>query len=202
MTEIFTIGYGGRQISEFVELLKKYGIEFLIDVRTKPYSRHNPDFSRNELSNILASSGIRYVFMGDTLGGRPEDPDCYTEDGKVDYEKCSEKDFYLSGITRLKKALAQNLRVVLMCSERKPQDCHRSKLIGETLSNEGTPVIHIDEQGKLKPHAIVINTLLTGLGSEQPVQLHLFNDEIGRKPKLTSRNSYKPRNQSKDQHND
>ena len=145
---IFTIGYGAREIDEFIAILKENEIAFLLDVRSKPYSRYKPDFSKKALADHLTQHGIRYVFMGDTLGGMPDDPDCYTN-GTVDYEKMAKIDFFLQGIGRLRKAFEQQQRVAIMCSEGKPEQCHRTKLIGKTLVAENIDVRHIDENNQL-----------------------------------------------------
>jgi uncharacterized protein (DUF488 family) len=146
---IFTIGYGQRQIDDLIALLRQYGIVYLLDVRSKPYSKFNPDFSKAALEGHLTQAGIKYLYMGDTLGGQPDVASCYTSNGRVDYEKVKEKEFYRRGIDRLRTAWEQGLRVALMCSEAKPELCHRTKLIGVTLDEEGIPVAHIDENGKL-----------------------------------------------------
>ena len=78
---IYTIGYGSRSIEQFVEVLQRYKIAYLVDVRSAPYSRYKPEFSKVELASELQRHGIRYLFMGDTLGGRPNDENCYDEDG-------------------------------------------------------------------------------------------------------------------------
>lgn len=145
---IFTIGYGARDIEVFTAVLQQYQIDYLIDVRSKPYSRYKPDFSKAALTQHLAAAGIRYLFMGDTLGGQPDDPTCYT-DGKVDYDKCRQMDFFQRGIGRLQKAWQQQQRVALMCSEGKPEMCHRSKLIAAALVEKAIDVAHIDENDQL-----------------------------------------------------
>ena len=158
MSEIFTIGYGGRTIEEFAALLKQYEIEVLVDVRSSPYSSYYTDFDRPNLSEMLKSSDIRYVFMGDTLGGRPDDPACYSysparKKDLLDPKKCETKGFYKQGISRLQNGLLEGYRVVLMCSELEPQNCHRSYVIGKTLADDGISVVHIDKDGKGKPQA-------------------------------------------------
>ena len=119
MSPIFTIGYGARSLQEFLNVLAANRIEYLLDVRTAPYSRYKPQFSKEALEAALKTHGIRYLYLGDSLGGRPNDPRCYV-DGKVDYSRGQSKPFYQAGIARLQAAFAQGRRVVLMCSEGKP----------------------------------------------------------------------------------
>jgi len=166
---IYTIGYGNRSIEEFVELLQRYEIKFLADVRSQPHSRFNPEFSQEALEKRLKQHSIRYIFMGDTLGGRPRDSTCYIE-GRVNYAKVREKPFYQQGINYLHTAWGKQLHVALMCSEAKPQECHRSKLIGNTLIEQDIEVAHIDEAGEIKTQK-QINQALTG------GQLLLFDQE-------------------------
>lgn len=146
---LYTIGYGAREIADFIAVLQANQIAYLIDVRTKPYSRYKPDFSKDSLEMHLRANGIRYIFMGDTLGGMPDDPDCYDDDGKVAYDKVAQKAFYLKGIGRLQDAWQQQLRVAIMCSEGKPENCHRTKLIAKTLVADNILISHIDENDEL-----------------------------------------------------
>ena len=167
---IYTIGYGSRSIEQFIKVLQQqqHEIAYLIDVRSAPYSRYKPEFSKEALANELQRHRIRYVFMGDTLGGHPDDEDCY-RDGVVDYEKVEATALYERGIKRLQTAFDQQQPVVLMCSEEKPENCHRSKLIGDTLTDLAIPVIHIDENDELRTQAQVIDRLTGG-------QLSLFGE--------------------------
>ena len=145
--KIFTIGHGGRTLDTVVSQLKSWDIEFVIDVRSAPYSRHQPEFSKDALSKSLADAGIKYGFMGHQLGGRPDDPDCYTENGNVDYDKYRSRDFFQAGISRLKQAGERGYRVCLICSEGKPKDCHRSALVGAALVDNGVDVVHLLPDG-------------------------------------------------------
>lgn len=166
---VYTIGYGDRDLDHFIAVLETNAIAYLLDVRSAPYSRFKPEFSKDALSKALAEHGIRYVYVGDTLGGRPDDPACYV-DGRVDYDTVRTKEFFRRGIERIETAHRQRLRVVLMCSEGKPEQCHRTKLIGETLNAQGVPVVHIDERDHLITHAEAIQRLTDG-------QLSLFGQE-------------------------
>jgi uncharacterized protein (DUF488 family) len=175
---VFTIGYGDRTSEDFVALLRAHRISSITDVRSQPYSKFQPEYSREALTAILARAGIRYLFLGDALGGRPEDPSCYT-DGKVDYDKCRAKDLYLRGIDRVMDAHRAGHRFALMCSEKAPESCHRSKLLGQTLCERGVAVVHIDQAGAAVPHAEVIRRLTGG-------QATLFGDSF------LSRGRYEP----------
>ena len=175
---IYTIGYGSRTLEDFVSVLKTHEIGYLIDVRSAPYSRFKPEFSKNALEAHLREHDIRYIYLGDKLGGQPDDPTCYA-DGKVIYDEVRQRSFFQEGLARVKAAFGRRLRVVLMCSEGKPEQCHRSKLIGQALVEQGIPVTHIDENGALVSQAEMINQLTDG-------QLSLFGD-----PDFTSRKRYR-----------
>lgn len=177
---IYTIGYGSRSLDDLVALLKRYQIVFLIDVRSKPYSKFKPEFTKDALEPRINSEGLKYVFMGDTLGGQPDIPSVFTDDGKVDYGKLREKDFFQRGIQRLQDAWNKKLRVAIMCSEGKPEMCHRSKLIGEVLVEKGIEVMHIDETGKLISQQDTLLRLSSG-------QMSLFDSD---QLPFTSRKSY------------
>ena len=159
---IYTIGYGSRSIEQFIEVLQQHEIAYLIDVRSAPYSRYKPEFSKEALEAKLQQHRIRYVFMGDTLGGHPDDEACYDAKGQVDYEKVKDTEVYQRGIERLQTAFAQQQCIALMCSEGKPEHCHRSKLIGASLTTQDLPVIHIDEYDEQQTQDDVIERLTKG----------------------------------------
>jgi uncharacterized protein (DUF488 family) len=186
-TPIYTIGYGRREVEELLAVLQANQIQYLLDVRSSPYSSYKPEFSKNALQNFLESHGIRYLFMGDSLGGLPDDEACYT-DGKVDYEKLESRPYFQAGLERLHKASQQGRRVVLMCSEGKPENCHRSKLIGQTLTAQGFEILHIDEQDALISQKDVLLRLTGG-------QPSLFGDDFF---SFASRRRYRSEEQNAD----
>jgi uncharacterized protein (DUF488 family) len=138
---------------EFVAALSSAGVTHLVDVRTAPYSRFKPEFSREPLAAALEARGIRYVFMGQELGGQPG--------GKPDYAQMRLRPAFLAGIARLEAGLEGGHRIALMCAEAKPQSCHRTKLVAENLVAQGVPVSHIDEHGDMRSHAEIMR-LVTG----------------------------------------
>ncbi len=164
---LFSIGHGSRKAGDFLALLEQYNIRILADVRSKPYSRFHPQFNKNKLDTFLASFGISYVFMGDELGGRPEDPSCYNAEGKIDYNVVKEKDFFKAGIERLIETSGKGLSLAMMCSERDPAMCHRCNLIGKVLLEHGIDVHHIDEKGEIRNQS--------GIGRSGP---DLFNQKL------------------------
>ena len=181
MQTIFSIGHGNKTIEEFVSELHSYDIQFLIDIRSMPYSKFSQHFSQQALKVLVEKEHIKYVYMGKELGGLPtHDSTCFTSDGKVDYDKLKEKDFFKEGLQRLLKANSQGIKVCIMCSESDPKMCHRSKLIGEELKNFGITLQHIISISKIKTQNQVISELTKGLGL-----VNLFGEE-----NLTSKKSY------------
>jgi len=146
---LYTIGHGTRKAEEFWDLLKQNQIKVLVDVRTLPYSRFNPQYNQKALQQNLQTIGIEYVFMGDFLGGRPKNEAYYTN-GKINYDLLSETDFFKRGLKELIEKYASKSKTAIVCSERKPEDCHRSKLIGKELIKQNVTVLHIDEKEMLR----------------------------------------------------
>ena len=155
-----SIGYGNQSWEDFVDRLRCHDIRFLIDVRSQPKSRQ-AEFNADTLQLLLSKAGIRYVFMGDMLGGKPDDPSCYS-DGKVDYARCEVRPEFRAGLERLQTALRGGHRVTLMCSELDPERCHRSKLIGQALAKEGIELTHIDRNGERLSQREVIGRITGG----------------------------------------
>ncbi len=161
-TEILTVGYGARSIEELLAVLEQAGAEYLVDVRSAPYSRFKPEFSREALAATLEAHGIRYVFMGKELGGKPDDPECFDADGRVDYGRLRLRPAFANGLTSLEAGWEAGHTLVLMCSEGKPQECHRAKLVAEELNALGVPVAHIDEQGARRSHDEIMAMITDG----------------------------------------
>ncbi len=151
--QVFTIGHGNQEGAAFVSLLRQHGIGTLVDVRSAPYSRYVPHFSQNALRGLLDDAGVGYLWAGDVLGGRPNDPACYRDGvirpGHVDYEVMARQPWYLEGITLLMTAV-QGSATAMMCSEEDPRRCHRHRLIEPSLRELGVTVLHIRADGSLE----------------------------------------------------
>lgn len=180
-TTIYSIGHGNKNIEHFIAELKSFDIEYLLDIRSKPYSKWNPQFNQAALELELKNNGITYVFVGDTLGGLPEDRSCYDFNGKVVYDLIKEKDFFKQGLKRLTTANEKRIHLAIMCSESKPEECHRSKLIGQELLNKEISLKHIISNKRVKSQETVMNELTKGKGT-----VDLFGNETD----FTSRKSY------------
>ena len=160
--QIYSVGHSDHTMSDFIQLLHRYGITHLVDVRSQPYSRWTPQFNREELAESLQEAGIAYVSMGNNLGGRPADPDLHRPgEERPDYERMAQTPGYQAGIARLLE-LAQAAHVAVMCSEGDHRHCHRHLLITQTLLEHGVGVQHIQPDGT------------TVAGELIPQQLSLF----------------------------
>ena len=160
--EILTVGYGARSIEDLVGVLEKADVEYLVDVRSAPYSKFKPEFSKRPLAAELERHRIQYVFMGDSLGGKPDDPETRDESGRVDYGRLRLIPAFHDGLASLEAGWEAGCRIALMCSEGKPQECHRTKLVAEELVANGVPVAHIDEQGAIRSHAEIMAMITDG----------------------------------------
>jgi uncharacterized protein (DUF488 family) len=155
---VLTIGHSTHPWERFVALLQGAKINAVADVRTSPYSRHNPHFNRDKLHDELRSEGISYVFLGKELGGRPDERTFYCE-GIVDYDKMAQAPGFNKGLDRVVEGAKKN-NIALMCSEQDPLDCHRCLLVARALRDRGVRVGHILGDGALIAHAEIEEKLL------------------------------------------
>ncbi|MDQ3671467.1 MAG: DUF488 domain-containing protein [Actinomycetota bacterium] len=147
---LLSVGHSNKAIEDFIELLRKQGIEVVADVRSHPYSRFAPHFNREPLVETLARAGLRYVFLGRELGGRPEGDEFYDDEGHVLYGRVAETRLFLGGIERLERGL-ERFRLAMMCSEENPTDCHRRLLVARVLNDRGIGVTHLRGDGTMQP---------------------------------------------------
>ncbi len=148
MNKLFTIGHSNHETGRFLDLLEMHRITAVCDVRSSPYSRYNPQFNRELLQSALKARGIAYVFLGNELGPRSNDPACYV-DGKVQYPRLAATGNFRSGIERLCAGM-KTYRVAIMCAEKDPIDCHRMILVCRALRKGPVEIEHILEDGSLE----------------------------------------------------
>lgn len=159
---VLTIGHSDHSLATFLDLLLRNQVGALADVRTAPYSRLHPQFNQDLLRRALFDEGVKYVYLGDVLGGRPSDPACY-ENGRVRYDWVAATDEFRAGLARVVEG-AGRYRVALMCAEREPLDCHRTLLVGQALDEEGIEVGHIMVDGSVETHEATMDRLLSRHG--------------------------------------
>lgn len=172
---VFTIGHSNLDIGKFVALLKQHGIQAIADVRSSPYSQYNPQFNRELLQKSLLGHGIAYVFLGQELGARRSERECYLE-GRADYGLISQTPAFRRGIERVTQG-ATKMRVALMCAEKDPIDCHRCILVTPHLRQQGLQVVHVLSDGSLEDHSQTEKRLLQVFALENK-ELFRSQDEI------------------------
>lgn len=175
---MLTVGHSNRPLDEFCNILKAHGVELLVDVRTVPRSRHNPQFNQDTLPPALAAEGIRYRHLPG-LGGlrhaRKDSPNAGWKNlsfrGYADYMQTPEFARNLETLLEM----ATGAVAAIMCAEAVPWRCHRS-MIGDALLVRGIPVVHILSASKTQPHKLTPFALVQGTGITYPSEnLHIFN---------------------------
>jgi uncharacterized protein (DUF488 family) len=156
--DLFSIGHSNLAADRFRELLQIGGVNAVADVRSVPWSRFFPWFSRKNLEAWLPHDGVTYLPCGDALGGRPGGDELY-RDGIADYDAMAAQPRFCTGLDRLIGAAA-HARVCLMCAEREPLDCHRCLLVARSLAGRGLAVGHILHNGTIEAHAATERRLL------------------------------------------
>lgn len=133
---IYSIGYSGYKddLSSFLGELSKRQIDVLIDVRSVPYSKAFPEFDRECLNNTLLSCKIVYRNYAKEFGAKQLDADLYSDITnsnikQIDYEIVRKSKIFRQGVDKVLQVLRSNHKIVFMCSEKDPLDCHRAMLI-------------------------------------------------------------------------
>jgi len=153
---IYTIGHSTRATKQFIDMLSAHGIKKIVDVRTIPKSRHNPQFNQDELRKSLADVKIRYEHLKSLGGLRHAKKDSINLGwenasfrGFADYMQTDE---FSRGAERLKK-IAQRQTTAIMCAEAVPWRCHRS-LIADALTKQKWEVLHIQSRKTARLHKV------------------------------------------------
>lgn len=170
MRQIFTIGHSTRPIEEFLSLLHAHGITQLIDIRTVPRSRHNPQYEQTSLQESLPAAGIEYHYMKELGGLRPRVSSSRNEGWRnqsfrnyADYMQTPE---FIAGIEELVRHGSQT-PTAIMCAEAVPWRCHRS-LVGDALLIRDIEVLDIMSPTSTKPHTLTSFAVVEGLTITYP----------------------------------
>ena len=171
---VYTIGHSTHPRNEFFDLLSEHGITALCDVRSVPYSRLHPYFNRKELKAALQKRQVAYAFLGSELGARSEDPSCY-DHGRVQYSRLAGTKLFQKGLERVQNGM-KKFRLVLMCAEKEPIECHRAILVARHLVALGIDVQHIHEDGSLESHDNAMTRLAELLRMPEENMFHSRED--------------------------
>ncbi len=158
--DLYTVGHSNHPIGTFLQLLDNHKIRRLVDVRSTPYSRFNPQYNQGALKKTLSGHGIEYFYLGAELGGRPRDPACYKHNAipvqgadylhEVDYAKVMKQAWFNRGIKQLLVLAGEQISTIL-CSEADPAKCHRHHLIASYMlaNHPEITVLHILKDSSL-----------------------------------------------------
>lgn len=174
---VFTVGHSTRTIEEFVAMLQAQGVQCVVDTRTVPRSRHNPQFAQEALAASLQAAGLRYVWMGKELGGfRKPAPDsvnvAWRNENFRGYADYMQTAAFADAIEKL-IGLAREEHVAVMCAEAVPWRCHRS-LIADALTARGIEVREIVSVKKTSVHVLSKMAHVEGEGVTYPLSGRLF----------------------------
>ncbi len=163
---LYTIGHSNQTMDRFLGLLEQHGIEAIADVRSSPYCRYSLHFSQHNLVPELKERGIAYVFLGDELGARREEAECYQQ-GKVDFDQVAATPTFQSGLARLLKG-ASKMNVAVLCAEKDPLTCHRTILIARHAKGLVDDIRHILPDGSIETQSEAEQRLLAECNLHEP----------------------------------
>jgi uncharacterized protein (DUF488 family) len=152
---VWTIGHSNHPSERLLQMLVDARIAYVIDVRSYPYSRIAPQHNRDTLARLLAAQNIGYLYLGEELGGRPENPAHYDPNGHALYRPMSEQPEFKDALDRVLNGAVDH-RIALLCSEANPTHCHRRLLVGKVLAERGLHLHHILPDGSVHSEDSVI----------------------------------------------
>jgi uncharacterized protein (DUF488 family) len=159
-SRIYTVGHSRHEINYFIELLKVWSVNCVVDVRSIAASRFNPQFNKKALEASLKQQGITYLHMADEFGARQTSPEILTG-GQVDFNKVRKAAKFQNGIHRLKDGVKKGFTITLMCAEADPLECHRFSMITPALKENDFEIIHILKDKTVVPNHALEEQLMT-----------------------------------------
>ncbi len=174
---VYTIGHSTHQLDYFLELLRKYSVNCVIDVRSVPASSYNPQYNQEYFREFLKNNNIKYLHFAEEFGARQTDPDLLDEEGKLDFEKVRKTWIFNNGLERIWQGVEKGFIIAIMCSESEPIDCHRFSMVSVGLEKDGFDVKHILKDKTLKSNSELEKELLKKFEKKLP-QINLFEPDI------------------------
>ena len=160
---LFTVGHSILDFEHFTAMLKDHEIELVVDVRSMPQSARMPHFSMPAFEILLRTEHLDYLFLGEELGGRPDDADAYGPNGLVDYRARRKSYAFQAGLSRLEREL-EGRTAAMMCAEEDPLECHRFLLVCPELTQRGIIPSHIRKGSRIETQEAAENRLLADTG--------------------------------------
>ena len=158
--DIYTLGHSNYTIEKLIDMLKKYDINCVVDIRGTPYSKYNVQFDKEIIRYTLTKAGFIYIYMAKEFAAKRINKESYNEEGYSDFELVvNEKDF-LDGIERLKNGCNKGYRIALLGAMQEPIRCHRSILVGRALIKYGFNVKHILDDSSIASQDDIEDMLL------------------------------------------
>lgn len=162
MHSLYTIGHSNLALPMLVYALQQHRVPLVGDVRSRPHSSRFPQFSQPEFEMGLRDAGLAYLFLGEELGGRPDDPKAYRTDGLVNYRARRRSYGFRAGIERVVLELEKQ-PLALLCAEEDPITCHRFLMICPELVALGIEPRHIRKDAALESQAAAEDRLLAAV---------------------------------------
>ncbi len=153
---LWTIGHSNHSAEKFLDLLSCHGIACVVDVRSIPYSRRNPQYNREKMGLSFSSRNIAYVWEGEALGGKRDfrkNPEFFDAKGCIDWIKVRRSENFIRAMERLREQ-AEKTPTAILCAEENPQNCHRLHLISAAWAESfDEDISHIRGDGRVETHA-------------------------------------------------
>lgn len=156
---IYTIGYAGFSIGNFVQTLREHGVSVLVDVRSSPFSGYHQDYNKGQLDRTLQREHIYYRNYARQFGARQPEQSYYPK-GYLDFELFARSSDFQEGVRKIENSMEQGFRFALMCAEIEPIDCHRAILVARAFADHGYEVFHLRPKKAPLPHRKLEEQLL------------------------------------------
>ena len=153
---LWTIGHSNHTAEKFLALLELHAIACVVDVRSIPYSRRNPQFGKERLADFLASRGVDYLWEGEALGGKRDpakNPEFFEASGRIDWARVRQGRAFCRAMERLRERVGESSAAVF-CAEENPRNCHRLHLVAvDWVERFGAEALHVRGDGRVETHA-------------------------------------------------
>ena len=173
---LLSIGHSQHKVDYFIDMLKSHNVNYVLDVRSTPYSQFAANYNKESVRIILQNNGIAYAFMGDYFGARPMDSALYSPKGYLDFEKVANSSKFIKGFENVVKGVEQGYRIAFMCTEKDPIECHRAILVTNAFYKAGYCIEHIMPDNTVQTQDDLNNRLLDMYYADRN-QLSLFSSD-------------------------